>query len=134
MMTTGTPESRSSSTVRGKLDWQQVIFRSIDTIVQGCSIAQQYKGYQGFTEAFISGAQIIDVLMVPYRGVPEYKEERERIVFAKRKSDLSPEYKDRPEDGPLDELTRAKKLMEAALAAAALKGVLGIENIVNAEE
>ena len=111
-----------------------MIFRSIDTIVQGCTFALQYKGYQGFTEAFISGAQIIDVLMVPYRSMPEYRDEREKIVFAKVKSDIIPEYKGRPEDGPIDELTRMKKLMEAALAAAALRGVLGIEQVANVEE
>ena len=120
--------------IQGKADWQQVLFRSIDTVVQSCCIALQYKGYEGFKEAFTTGAQIIDVLMIPYRGFPEYKEERERIVFAKMKSDVIPEYKGRPEDGPIDEFTKSKKLFEAALAAASIKGVLGIDQIQNVEE
>jgi hypothetical protein len=130
-----TPQPDRSTSIRGKLDWQQVIFRSVDTIVQGCSIAQQYKGFQGYKEALIVGSQLIDVIMVPYRSMPEYREEREKIIFATKLSEISEEYKRHPEkDGLIDDLTRAKKLMEAALAAAAVKGVLGIETIVNAEE
>jgi len=130
-----TPQPDRSTSIRGKLDWQQVIFRSVDTIVQGCSIAQQYKGYQGYREALIVGSQLIDVIMTPYRSIPEYREEREKIIFATKMSEISEEYLKHPDkDGPIDDLARAKKLMEAALAAASLKGVLGIETITNAEE
>jgi len=131
----GQGERERSYTVKGKLDWQQVIFQTVNAVVQTALYALQFKGFDGYREAIVAGAQLIDTIMVTYRDMPEYREERTRIIFAEKLSDISPEYKEHPEwDGPIDEVSRSKKLIEAALVAGKLKGALGIETLITAEE
>jgi hypothetical protein len=96
---------------KGKLEYDQLVFRAIDALSLAEADALRFGGIASWKMLMMQGSQYIDLICVVIREMDEvYRTRREEII----------------KDASLNDLDKDRKLFEAALSALARNKVIDL--------